>query len=202
MGKSPAPAMQRGTMVRVKVPKDSSYDYLKKLLGWWFTVEPENLVLDADSFVAPRNGSLVPQVYKFNDDYMNLTELAEANLVVLIQTPRPPEIDCKAPPRLPVSPLARNPNLRPRPTPTHLFYYPSSTLPNNSETPRLVHRSSFCSLPPKPAPGRVFFEVSFELRLNDAGVGREIARDMWRYRGEDKDAEAEDVAKKIEPSAV
>ncbi|KAG8723883.1 CSN-associated deubiquitinating enzyme Ubp12 [Ceratobasidium sp. 395] len=65
---------------QVEVLKDSSYGYLKKLFGRWFHVDPENLLaVEIWSH----------KFYRFYDDYMNVTDLAEKNILVLYELPIP-----------------------------------------------------------------------------------------------------------------
>ncbi|KAG8680403.1 CSN-associated deubiquitinating enzyme Ubp12, partial [Ceratobasidium sp. 395] len=75
--------------VQIEVPKDSSYGYLKKLFGRWFNVDPENL-LAAEVWAH--------KFYKFYDDYMNLTQLAEKDVLVIYELPIPLKSGAKPPP--------------------------------------------------------------------------------------------------------
>ncbi|KAG8697366.1 CSN-associated deubiquitinating enzyme Ubp12, partial [Ceratobasidium sp. 395] len=76
--------------VQIEVPKDSSYGYLKKLFGRWFNVDPENLLaVEIWSH----------KFYKFYDDYMNVTDLAEKDILVLYELPIPLKSAAKPPPQ-------------------------------------------------------------------------------------------------------
>ncbi|KAG8727039.1 CSN-associated deubiquitinating enzyme Ubp12, partial [Ceratobasidium sp. 423] len=75
--------------VEIEVPKDSSYGYLKKLFGRWFGVQPENL-LAAEVWSH--------KFYKFYEDYMNLTELAKKDTLVVYELPVPIKSIAKPPP--------------------------------------------------------------------------------------------------------
>ncbi|KAG9088186.1 CSN-associated deubiquitinating enzyme Ubp12, partial [Ceratobasidium sp. 392] len=66
--------------VQIEVPKDSSYGFLKKMFGRWFSVDPENLLaVEVWSH----------KFYKFYDDYMNVTDLAEKDILVIYELPIP-----------------------------------------------------------------------------------------------------------------
>ncbi|KAG8730628.1 CSN-associated deubiquitinating enzyme Ubp12, partial [Ceratobasidium sp. 428] len=75
--------------VQIEVPKDSSYGYLKKLFGRWFNVDPENL-LAAEVWAH--------KFYKFYDDHVNLTQLAEKDVLVVYELPIPFKSGAKLPP--------------------------------------------------------------------------------------------------------
>ncbi|KAG8722052.1 CSN-associated deubiquitinating enzyme Ubp12 [Ceratobasidium sp. 395] len=76
--------------VQIEVPRNSSYGYLRKLFGRWFNVDPENL-LSVEIWSR--------KFYKFYDDYMNLTDLAEKDTLVLYELPIPFKSAAKPPPQ-------------------------------------------------------------------------------------------------------
>ncbi|CAE7142462.1 unnamed protein product [Rhizoctonia solani] len=101
--------------VEIEVPKDSSYGYLKKLFGRWFAVEPENL-LAAEVWSH--------KFYKFYDDYMNLTELAEKDTLVVYELPVPLKSIAKAPPSTTGFTFGAKPKPPPKTDPNAPFLLP------------------------------------------------------------------------------
>ncbi|KAH7318841.1 hypothetical protein B0J17DRAFT_686237 [Rhizoctonia solani] len=181
--------------VEIEVPKDSSYGYLKKLFGRWFGVEPENL-LAAEVWSH--------KFYKFYDDYMNLTELAEKDTLALYELPVPVKSIAKAPPPTTGFSFGAKPKPPPKSDPNAPFLLP------------VFHFSE--------AQRNAAFGVPFFVLLTPAeastheGIYRAVVErcerwtknksDLWKYRGlripsptEDEDAEGE-LVEKIEPEVV
>ncbi|KEP46138.1 putative ubiquitin carboxyl-terminal hydrolase, partial [Rhizoctonia solani 123E] len=101
--------------VDIEVPKDSSYGYLKKLFGRWFAVDPENL-LAAEVWSH--------KFYKFYDDYMNLTELAEKDTLVVYELPVPLKSIAKPPPSTSGFSFGSKPKPPPKTDPNAPFLLP------------------------------------------------------------------------------
>ncbi|CAE7063953.1 unnamed protein product [Rhizoctonia solani] len=100
--------------VEIEVPKDSSYGYLKKLFGNGLLWNPKSITsncwLESPSICA----GIYPRIlllfwllaaevwsykfYKFYDDYMNLTDLAEKDTLVVYKLPVPLNSIAKAAP--------------------------------------------------------------------------------------------------------
>ncbi|KAL5632921.1 hypothetical protein ACGC1H_005764 [Rhizoctonia solani] len=167
--------------VDIEVPKDSSYGYLKKLFGRWFAVDPENL-LAAEVWSH--------KSYKFYDDYMNLTELAEKDTLVVYELPvplksianpkRPPKTDPNAPSLLPV------------------FHF------SEQQRSAAFGVPFFVLLTPEQASTR---EGIFRAVVERCGRWTKNSGDMWKYRGfrvlsSTKDEDAEGEVEKIKPEAV
>ncbi|CAE6531128.1 unnamed protein product [Rhizoctonia solani] len=180
--------------VEIEVPKDSSYGYLKKLFGKWFAVEPENL-LAAEVWSH--------KFYKFYDDYMNLTELAEKDTLVVYELPVPIKSIAKPPP--PTSYYNFNkPKQPPKSDPNAPFLLPVFHFSEQQQ-----YRNAAFGVP-------FFVLLTPEQASTREGIYRAVVErcerwtknksDMWRYRGvrvpspEDEDAEGE--VEKIEPEAV
>ncbi|CAE7174160.1 unnamed protein product [Rhizoctonia solani] len=180
--------------VEIEMPKDSSYGYLKKLFGRWFAVGPENLVgvveymrwdLSARPLVvlAPRGRVWSHKFYKFYNDYMSLTYLAEKDTLVVYELPVPFKSIAKAPPSTTGFTFGAKPKPPPKTDPKSPFLLPVFHLAEQQRNATFGVPFSSCSLLPKLALAR----ASFGLVPSPT---------------EDEDAEGEDVVEKIEPEAV
>ncbi|CUA74745.1 ubiquitin carboxyl-terminal hydrolase 4/11/15 [Rhizoctonia solani] len=182
--------------VDIEVPKDSSYGYLKKLFGRWFAVDPENL-LAAEVWSH--------KFYKFYDDHMNLTELAEKDTLVEYELPVPLKSIAKPPPLTSGFTFGSKPKPPPKADPTAPFLLP------------VFH---FSEQQRNAAFGVPFFVLLTPAQAgSQEGIFRAVVErcerwttnhgDLWKKRGfrvpsptEDEDAEGEEMAEKIEPEAV
>ncbi|KAF8597077.1 cysteine proteinase [Ceratobasidium sp. AG-I] len=176
--------------VQIEVPKDSSYGYLKKLFGRWFDTDPERL-LAAEVWSH--------KFYKFYEDYMNLTELAEKDILVVYELPIPLKSAAK-------------------PTSFGKFSKRPATPPHISEQPPFIipvfHSEAVSAMAPRPSSnafGVPFFvvlsaaEACSRDQIYRAVVERcerwTLARqNLWKYRGATKiEDELEEVVAEIRP---
>ncbi|QRW03468.1 ubiquitin carboxyl-terminal hydrolase [Ceratobasidium sp. AG-Ba] len=152
--------------VQIEVPKDSSYGYLKKIFGRWFGVEPENL-LAAEVWSH--------KFYKYYDDYMNLTDLAEKDVLIVFELP------------VPLKSAAL-------PTPTHYNRFSKLTAPKlNPDAPFIlpVFNTAVNQRTPFGVPFLVVLsaaEACSRRAIYRAVVDRvqrwtKLKADLWKYRG-------------------
>ncbi|CAE6440910.1 unnamed protein product [Rhizoctonia solani] len=181
--------------VDIEVPKDSSYGYLKKLFGRWFAVDPENL-LAAEVWSH--------KFYKFYDDYMNLTELAEKDTLVVYELPVPLKSIAKPPPPTSGFSFGAKPKPPPKTDPNAPFLLPVFHF-SEQQRNAAFGVPFFVLLTPEQASTR---DGIFRVVVERCGRWTKNSGDMWKYRGfrvptltEDEDAEGEEV-EKIEPEAV
>ncbi|KAJ1299573.1 hypothetical protein OPQ81_002539 [Rhizoctonia solani] len=181
--------------VEIEVPKDSSYGYLKKLFGRWFGVEPENL-LAAEVWSH--------KFYKFYDDYMNLTELAEKDTLVLYELPIPLKSIAKSPPASTGFSFGTKPKPPPKSDPNAPFLLPVFHF-SEAQRNAAFGVPFFVLLTPAEASTR---EGIYRAVVERCQRWTKCRGDLWRYRGlrvpsptEDEDAEGE-VVENIEPETV
>ncbi|KAG9096159.1 CSN-associated deubiquitinating enzyme Ubp12 [Ceratobasidium sp. 370] len=177
--------------VQIEVPKDSSYGFLKKLFGRWFNVDPENL-LAAEVWSH--------KFYKFYDDYMNLTDLAEKDVLVLYELPIPLKSAAKPPPlqygkfSKTISPAALSTSAPANNSPFILpvFHTAPGQRGINSAfgVPFLVVLSAAeaCSR-----------EAIYRAVVERCERWTRLRADLWRYRGARNEPEFEEVVAEIRP---
>ncbi|KAF8748711.1 ubiquitin-specific protease [Rhizoctonia solani] len=157
--KVPWDARKRTLAIKIKVPKDSNYGYLKKLFAKWFGVEAEN-------FLAAEVWS--HKFYKFYDDYVNLTKLTKKYTLVVYELPVPVKYIAKRPQTSSFT-FGAKPKLPPKPDPNAPFLLPGFHI-SEAQRSTVFGVPFFVLLTPAKASSR---GRSTELWLNDAKDGKD-----------------------------
>ncbi|CAE6357395.1 unnamed protein product [Rhizoctonia solani] len=185
---------KRTLAVEIEVPKDSSYGYLKKLFAKWFGAEAENL-LAAEVWSH--------KFYKFYDDYMNLTELAEKDTLVLYELPVPIKSIAKPPPVVSSFTFGAKPKPPPKTDPNAPFLIPVFHI-SESQRNTAFGVPFFVLLTPAEASSR---EEIYQAVVQRCERWTKNRKNLWKYRGprilptEDEDGEGE-LVEQIEPEEV
>ncbi|KAG8705921.1 CSN-associated deubiquitinating enzyme Ubp12 [Ceratobasidium sp. 394] len=177
--------------VQIEVPKDSSYGYLKKLFGRWFNVDPENL-LAAEVWSN--------KFYKFYDDYMNLTDLAEKDILLVYELPIPLKSAAKPPPpqygkfSKTVSPAALSNSAAANNAPFVLPVF--HTAPGQRGLNTAFGIPFFVVLSADQACSR---EAIYRAVVDRCQRWTRLKADLWKYRGARNEPELEEVVAEIRP---
>ncbi|CEL62916.1 ubiquitin carboxyl-terminal hydrolase 4/11/15 [Rhizoctonia solani AG-1 IB] len=185
---------KRTLAIEIEVPKDSSYGYLKKLFAKWFGVEADNL-LAAEVWSH--------KFYKFYDDYMNLTELAEKDTLVVYELPVPVKSIAKPPPMNSSFTFGAKPKPPPKTDPNAPFLIPVFHI-SEAQRNAAFGVPFFVLLTPAEASSR---EEIYRAVVDRCERWTRNRNNLWKYRGprvastEDEDGEGE-LVEQIEPEAV
>ncbi|GAB1523803.1 hypothetical protein RhiTH_006953 [Rhizoctonia solani] len=175
---------KRTLAVEIEVLKDSSYGYLKKLFAKWFGVEAENL-LAAEVWSH--------KFYKFYDDYMNLTELAEKDTLVVYELPVPVKSIAKPPPQTSSFTFGAKPKPPPKTDPNAPSLLPIFHI-SEAQRSTAFGVPFFVLLTPAEASSR---EEIYRAVVERCERWTKNKSNLWKYRGprlflsEDEDGEGE-----------